>query len=168
MLIKKMDIKIPLFLTGIILLFISLLLGKEIAVKDFVSTGSFWLDPLQGFVQLFKETFGAAGFVILMLGGYTAYMSAIGANDVTVSILTKPISTFKSVYFLVAVVFLLGNLLSLVIPSASNLAIILLATLFPVLKRAGMSTLTAAAIIATSATIIPTPLGTIMLRLRKS
>jgi C4-dicarboxylate transporter, DcuC family len=159
MLIKKMDIKISLFLMGILLILISISMGKEIAVKDFVSTGSFLLDPLQVIVQQFKDTFGAAGFVILMLGGYTAYMSAIGANDVTVSVLTKPISKFKSVYILVPVVFLLGNLLSLVIPSASNLAIILLATLFPVLKRAGMSTLTAAAIIATSATIIPTPLG---------
>lgn len=159
MLIKKMDIKITLFLMGILLILLSLGLGKEIAVKDFASTGSFLLDPLQVIVQQFKETFGAAGFVILILGGYTAYMSAIGANDVTVSVLTKPISKFKSVYVLVPVVFLLGNLLSLVIPSASNLSIILLATLFPVLRRAGMSTLTAAAIIATSATIIPTPLG---------
>ncbi|AZU59978.1 C4-dicarboxylate transporter DcuC [Neobacillus mesonae] len=159
MLIKKMDIKISLFLMGILLILLSLGMGKEIAVKDFVSTGSFLLDPLQVIVQQFKETFSAAGFVILILGGYTAYMSAIGANDVTVNVLTKPISKFKSVYVLVPVVFLLGNLLSLVIPSASNLAIILLATLFPVLKRAGMSSLTAAAIIATSATIIPTPLG---------
>lgn len=159
MLIKKMDIKITLFLMGMLLILISVVMGKEIAVKDFVSTGSILLDPLQVIVQQFKETFAAAGFVILILGGYTAYMSKIGANDVTVSVLTKPISKFKSVYVLVPVVFLLGNLLSLVIPSASNLAIILLATLFPVLKRSGMSTLTAAAIVATSATIIPTPLG---------
>lgn len=159
MLIKKMDIKISLFLMGIMLILISIGMGKEIAVNDFVSTGSALLDPLQVIVLQFKDTLGAAGLVILMLGGYTAYMSSIGANDVTVSVLTKPISKVKSVYFLVPVVFLLGNLLSLVIPSASNLAIILLATLFPVLKRAGMSTLTAAAVIATSATIVPTPLG---------
>ncbi|OKL37815.1 C4-dicarboxylate transporter DcuC [Domibacillus mangrovi] len=159
MLIKKMDIKMTLFLMGIVLIFISLGMGKEIAIKDFESTGSFLLDPLQVIVQQFRDTFGAAGFIILLLGGYTAYMSAIGANDVTVNVITKPISKFKSVYVLVPVVFLLGNLLSLVIPSASNLAIILLATLYPVLKKAGMSTLTASAIIATSATIIPTPLG---------
>ncbi|WP_331836414.1 hypothetical protein [Erysipelothrix piscisicarius] len=60
---------------------------------------------------------------------------------------------------MVPIVFLLGNLLSLVIPSASNLSIILLATLYPVLKESGMSTLTAAAIIATTATVMPTPLG---------
>lgn len=159
MLIKKMDIKISLFLMGLILIFISLGMGKDIAINDFVSTGSFLLDPLQVIVQQFKSSFTAAGFIILILFGYTTYMSAIGANDVTVDVLTKPISKIKSVYILVPIVFLIGNLLSLVIPSASTLAVILLATLYPILKRAGMSSLTAGAIIATSASIVPTPLG---------
>ncbi|MUG43480.1 C4-dicarboxylate transporter DcuC [Paenibacillus woosongensis] len=159
MLIKKMDIKITLFLMGIILILVATAMGNGIAVKDFESTGSLWLDPLQVIVLQFKQTFTAAGFIILLLGGYTAYMSAIGANEVTVNALTKPISKIKSAYILVPIVFLLGNLLSLVIPSASNLAIILLATLFPILRKAGMSALSAAAVIATSATIVPTPLG---------
>lgn len=159
MLIKKMDIKITLFLMGIILILISMGMGKEIAIKGFESTGSFWLDPLEVIVAQFKQTFGAAGFIVLILGGYTAYMSSIGANEVTVNALTKPIAKIKSVYFLVPIVFLLGNVLSLVIPSASNLAIILLATLYPILRKAGMTALTAGAVIATSATIVPTPLG---------
>ena len=50
-------------------------------------------------------------------------------------------------------------MLSIVVPSASSLAVILMATLYPALRKANMSTLTAAAIIATSATIVPTPLG---------
>ncbi|MFD0867950.1 C4-dicarboxylate transporter DcuC [Paenibacillus residui] len=159
MLIKKMDIKITLFLMGIILILVATAMGNDIAVKGFESTGSIWLDPLQVIVTQFKQTFAAAGFIILLLGGYTAYMSSIGANEVTVSALTKPISKIKSPYILVPIVFLLGNLLSLVIPSASNLAIILLATLYPILRKAGMSALSAAAVIATSATIVPTPLG---------
>ena len=81
------------------------------------------------------------------------------ANEVTVSVLTKPLRNIKSPYVLVPIVFLLGQLLSLVIPSASNLAIILLATLYPVLKASGMSNLTAAGVIATTATVMPTPLG---------
>lgn len=107
----------------------------------------------------FKSTISSAGFIILILGGYSAYMNKIKANNVTVSVLTKPIARIKSVYILVPIVFLLGNLLSLVVPSASNLAIILLATLYPILIQAGMSTLTAAGLIATTATIVPTPLG---------
>ena len=158
MLIKKMDIKITLFLMGVALMFIAMLMGNGISA-DFAGTGAPWLDPLKAIADQFKSTLSSAGFIILILGGYSAYMSAIGANEVTVSVLTKPIGRIKSVYILVPVVFLLGNLLSLVIPSASNLAIILLATLFPVMVKSGMSSLTAAGIIATTATVMPTPLG---------
>lgn len=159
MLIKKMDIKITLLLMGIILMFVGLGLGTPIGGEEFASTGAVWLDPLKVIADQFKSTISSSGFIILILGGYSAYMSAIKANNVTVSVLTKPIAKIKSVYILVPIVFLLGNLLSLVVPSASNLAIILLATLYPILIQAGMSTLTAAGIVATTATIVPTPLG---------
>src|SRR5699024_6406794 len=154
MLIKKMDIKIALFLMGIVLLLISLASGKEIVFDDFESTGSALLDPLQVIVQQFKSTLTSAGLIILILGGYIFYMfymSHIGSNDLNVQMLTKPINKFKSLYILVPIIFLLGNLLSLVVPSASTLAILLLATLYPVLKRSGMSALSIAAVIATSA-----------------
>ena len=65
----------------------------------------------------------------------------------------------KSIHILIPVVFLAGNFLSLVVPSASNLAIILLATVYPVMLGAGMTPMAAAAVIATSATVMPTPLG---------
>ncbi|MDD3795067.1 MAG: C4-dicarboxylate transporter DcuC [Lachnospiraceae bacterium] len=159
MLIKKMDIKITLFLIGIILLFVGAALGTPIGGEEFETTGILWLDPLKVIADQFKNTISSAGFIILILGGYSAYMNSIKANSVTVSVLTKPIAKIKSVYILVPIVFLLGNLLSLVVPSASNLAIILLATLYPIMLQAGMSNLTAAGIIATTATIVPTPLG---------
>ena len=159
MLVKKMDIKISLFLIGIVLMYIALLMGKDISFTDFVSSGVTWLDPFKVVGDQFVSTLTSAGFIILILGGYTGYMSHIGANEVTVSVLAKPIAHIKSPYILVPITFLLGNLLSLVIPSASNLAIILMATLYPVLRQAGMSLLSAAAVIATTATIMPTPLG---------
>lgn len=159
MLIKKMDIKMTLFLIGIVLMYIAMAFGDGIAIKDFESSGIALLDPLKAIVDQFKSTISTAGFIILILGGYSSYMSQIKANNVTVSVLTRPIAKIKSVYILVPLVFLLGNVLSLVIPSASNLAVILLATLYPIMVRAGMSSLTAGAIIATTATVMPTPLG---------
>ena len=154
MLIKKADIKLTLMGVGLALLYISIAMGTEL-VEDVTPI----LQPFQVVVDQFKSVLPAAGLVILLLGGYTAYMSHIGANDATVHALTRPLRLVKSPWALVPFVFLLGSLLSLVIPSASNLAIILLATLYPVLKAAGMSTLTAAGVIATTATIVPTPLG---------
>lgn len=154
MLLKKLDIKITLFVVGMLLIVAAMFLGK-VPVNNFNDA----LAPFKAVVDQFKSTLPAAGLIILILGGYTAYMSAIGANEVTVNTLTKPLKGIKSPYILVPVVFLLGNLLSLVIPSASNLAIILLATLYPILRKSGMSLLTSAAVIATTATVMPTPLG---------
>ncbi|SFD37226.1 C4-dicarboxylate transporter DcuC [Clostridium uliginosum] len=159
MLIKKMDIKITLFAMGIVLMYIAIATGNTIAISEFKSTGLILLDPIKAVINQFESTLPAAGFIILILGGYSTYMTSIGANEVTVHTLTKPIKRIKSVYILVPLVFLIGNLLSLVIPSASNLAIILLATLYPVLRQAGMTPITAAAVIATTATVMPTPLG---------
>ena len=159
MLIKKMDIKITMLAMGIILMYVATFMGKAIGGDGFQSSGLTLLDPLVVIINEFKASLNSAGFIIMILGGYTLYMSEIGANNVTVQTLTKPIKKIKSVYILVPVVFLMGNLFSLVIPSASNLAIILLATLYPVLRQAGMSPLTIAAVIATTATVMPTPLG---------
>ncbi|NIZ19644.1 C4-dicarboxylate transporter DcuC [Spirochaetales bacterium BR151] len=153
MLLKKMDIKMTLLSVGMVLVFFSLLLdGAPNAMLD-------WFAPFTLIVDQFKSVLPRAGLIILILGGYTTYMSKIGANEVSVHMLTKPLLRIKSVYMLVPIVFLLGNFLSLVIPSAANLAVILLATLYPVLRRVGMSSLTAAGVIATTATIMPTPLG---------
>lgn len=154
MLIKKADIKVTLFGVGILLLYVAVIMGNKVS-----ETGYPALAPFQAVVNAFQSILPKAGLVILLLGGYARYMSAIGANDVTVHVLTKPLKGIKSSYVLVPFIFLIGNFLSLVIPSASNMAIILLATLYPVLKAAGMPTLTAAGVIATTATIMPTPLG---------
>ena len=154
MLLKKLDIKVTLIGVGMVLIMIAMMMGN-LPTTNF----SEFMKPFNVIIEQFKKTLPAAGFIILVLGGYTAYMSAIGANEVTVNTLTKPLKRIHSAWVLVPIVFLLGNLLSLVIPSASNLAIILLATLYPVLRKSGMSTLTAAAVIATTATVMPTPLG---------
>lgn len=159
MLIKKMDIKITLFATGIVLMYIAILMGRGIAIPEFEGTGFFLFDPLFAVAEEFKGILMGAGFIILILGGFTSYMTHIGANDATVNALMRPIKGINSKYILVPIIFLIGNLMSLVIPSASNLSIILLATLFPVMKAAGMSTLTIAGVIATTATVMPTPLG---------
>lgn len=159
MLIKKMDIKISLFFMGIVLMYIAVVSGRDIAVQDFVSTGAVWLDPLKAVADQFKSIITSSGFIILMLGGYSSYMTRIKANDLTVQALIRPAAGIKSVYILIPIVFLLGNVLSLVVPSASNLAIILLATLYPIMLKTGMNPLTAGAVIATTATVMPTPLG---------
>ena len=56
MLVKKMDIKISLFLIGIVLMYIALLMGKDISFTDFVSSGVTWLDPFKVVGDQFVST----------------------------------------------------------------------------------------------------------------
>lgn len=155
---KNYEAKLVLFVAGIALMVGAATLGMPVLdVKQ--STGNVWLDPLKQIQLGFIKQFGGAGIIIMVLFGFSSYMSRIGANDAAVHLVSKPISKIRSPYILVPIVFWLGNLLSLVIPSASSLAVILMATLYPILRAAKMSSMTAAGIIATTATIMPTPLG---------
>lgn len=155
---KNYDAKIVLFAAGLFLMWCAVAFGFEVLGPKATSSLA-WMDPLKTVKDLFVSQYSNAGLIILTLFGFAAYMSHIGANDAVVRILTKPLSHIHSPYVLVPVVFWIGTSLQVIIPSAASLAVILMATLFPVLRAAKMSPLTAAGVIATTATIVPTPLG---------
>ncbi|MGL5385158.1 MAG: C4-dicarboxylate transporter DcuC [Enterobacterales bacterium] len=155
---KNYDTKLVLFSSGIVLMLAAATLGLPILSAG-AGTGTVWLDPLKQIELDFVKQFSRAGIIIMVLFGFSAYMSHIGANDVAVKIMSKPIAKIRSPYILVPIVFWIGSLLSLIIPSAASLAVILMATLYPILRVANMSSLSAAGVIATTATIVPTPLG---------
>ena len=148
---KNYDAKVVLFIAALVLLYSGLLLGHNVLGAK-ATTGLSWVDPFKVIKDQFVRQYSNAGLIILTLFGFAAYMSHIGAYDMVIKVLTKPI-------ILIPMVFWVGTCLQIIIPSAASLAVILMATLFPVLRAAGMSTLTAAALIATTATIVPTPLG---------
>lgn len=158
LIIKKVDTILALALGGFILLLSAAFLGHSI-LGEKVTTGYVYLDVFKVVETLFLKNLGNIGLTIMTLFGYSAYMSLIGANDVTIDIMTKPLKTIKAKYLLIPIIFLLGNLMSLVLPSASSLSILLMATLFPILTSLKISPLAAAGVIATTATIMPTPLG---------
>lgn len=155
---KNYDAKVVLFAAALVLLYLGLLFGHDVLVGK-ASTGLAWADPFRVIKDQFVRQYSNAGLIILTLFGFAAYMSHIGANDMVIKVLTKPLSHVKAQFFLIPMVFWIGTCLQIIIPSAASLAVILMATLYPVLRAAGMSTLTAAALIATTATIVPTPLG---------
>ena len=155
---KNYDAKVVLFVTGLILLYLAVLLGHPVLAAK-ASSGLSWVDPFKVVRDLFVKQYSNAGLIILTLFGFAAYMSHIGANQKVIEVLSKPLSGVRSPYILVPLVFWLGTLLSIIIPSAASLAVILMATLYPVLRAAKMTPLTAAGVIATTATIVPTPLG---------
>lgn len=155
---KNYDAKMVLFSAGLVLMFVAVGLGHPLLNVD-ASSGNIWLDPFKKITNIFTSQLGNVGLTIMVLFGFSSYMSHIGANDIAVHLMTRPLKGIKSPYVLVPVMFLLGNLLSLVVPSAASLAVLLMATLYPVMRSTGMTALTAGAVIATTATIMPTPLG---------
>ncbi len=158
LIIKKYNPALSLIIGGLVLLVGAWALGHPL-YDDGAGTGFGLFDV---FLQL-KDTvisqLSSAGLVIMILFGYSAYMNKIGANQMAVDIMVRPLKHIKHKAFIVPAVFLLGNVMSLVVPSASSLAIILMSILYPILVRSGISALTAAGVIACTATIMPTPLG---------
>lgn len=156
--IKNYNPAIILISGGILLLILAAVLGHPL-YADGEGTGFIVFDIFKKLKDTIISQMTGAGLILMILFGYSGYMNKIGANQVAVDLLVAPMKKIKSQNLFIPIVFLLGNLMSLVVPSASSLAIILMAILYPMLQGMGISSLTAAGIIAMTATIMPTPLG---------
>lgn len=156
---KKVHAAASIFAVGVILLMLAALTGRaDFRTTEIEATGNAFYDQLLVVDALFKARFSGIGMAIMVLFGFVSYMRHIGADAKTVVVLSSPLKRFKGSYWLVPVGFILGTLLSLVIPSAAALSLLLVATLLPALIAAGLTPLTVGAIVVTSSTIVPTPL----------
>lgn len=158
LIVKNYHPALSLIIGALVLLVCAWMLGHPIYPAG-EGTGFGLFDIFLKFKDTIIAQVSSAGIVIMILFGYSGYMNAIGANQMAVNFLVKPLMKIKRKSLFVPVVFLIGNLMSLVVPSASSLAIILMSILYPMLASMGISSLTAAGVIAMTATIMPTPLG---------
>jgi DcuC family C4-dicarboxylate transporter len=158
LIVKNYHPALSLIIGALVLLACAWMLGHPIYPAG-EGTGFGLFDIFLKFKDTIIAQVSSAGIVIMILFGYSGYMNAIGANQMAVNFLVKPLMKIKRKSLFVPVVFLIGNLMSLVVPSASSLAIILMSILYPMLASIGISSLTAAGVIAMTATIMPTPLG---------
>lgn len=158
LIVKNYHPALSLIIGALVLLACAWMLGHPIYPAG-EGTGFGLFDIFLKFKDTIIAQVSSAGIVIMILFGYSGYMNAIGANQMAVNFLVKPLMKIKRKSLFVPVVFLIGNLMSLVVPSASSLAIILMSILYPMLASMGISSLTAAGVIAMTATIMPTTLG---------
>ena len=158
LIVKNYHPALSLIIGALVLLACAWMLGHPIYPAG-EGTGFGLFDIFLKFKDTIIAQVSSAGIVIMILFGYSGYMNAIGANQMAVNFLVKPLMKIKRKSLFVPLVFLIGNLMSLVVPSASSLAIILMSILYPMLASMGISSLTAAGVIAMTATIMPTPLG---------
>ena len=91
---KNYDAKVVLFIAALVL-HSGLLLGHNVLGAK-ATTGLSWVDPFKVIKDQFVRQYSNAGLIILKLFGFAAYMSHIGAYDMVIKVLTKPLSTSAS------------------------------------------------------------------------
>lgn len=169
MIIKQYKPQTVIFLGGIILfilvILINLLWGETPKVignnnlpSDHIlngvkTLGNPLLDIFASIESLFSNRVAGLGMLIMSIMGFVKYMDSIGANKALVRIGIKPLQFIKSPYLVLILAFFLGQTMKIAITSASGLGVLLMATMYPILLRLGVSRAAATAVIATTGCI---------------
>lgn len=146
-----------LMIGGLVLLALSAMMGKAVLPASVKSTGWLSTDVFEYVKVLLMDRGGNLGMMIMILCGFAAYMTHIGANDVVVKLVSHPLKYINSPHLLMVAAYFVACLMSLAVSSATGLGVLLMATLFPVMVNVGITRGAAAAICASPAAIILAP-----------
>lgn len=150
LILKKYYAPWALLMVGLALLVISGLMTGDPLVTGKKATNTFFFDLIQVLTNILQSRAAGLGMNIMVVGGFAAYMDKIGATKALVQVCTKPLSRIHAPYVLLAIGYLLGQMLNVFIPSATGLGMLLMVTLYPLLVSVGVSRLSAAAVIVTA------------------
>jgi DcuC family C4-dicarboxylate transporter len=169
LILQKYKPQAVLFLGGIVLLALVVLInwiwgqsteviGNPNLPPDHVfnrtkTLGNPFLDIFAGKERIFSTRIAGLGLVIMSVMGFVKYMDAIGANKALVRIGVKPLQFIKSPYIVIILAFLLGQTMKMAITSAAGLGVLLMATMYPIMLKLGVSKAAATAVIATTGCI---------------
>ncbi|WP_409310233.1 C4-dicarboxylate transporter DcuC [Pectobacterium sp. B1J-3] len=150
MIAKKGYATAILLIAGVTLLSMSVLLnlGPGLVLKK--SSGSSFFDIFLVVQNIMSSNLGGLGLSIMAMGGFSRYMDTLHAGQALYAVVGGPLKYIKSPYTLACMGFIISQIVGMAIPSASGLALMLMVTLYPVMIRAGVSRLTAVAIIGSS------------------
>lgn len=149
--IKKYYPHAVLFIGGFVLLAASAFLGNTAILAEKASTGSQFFDIFQYMKNTFSSTTAGLGLTIMVVGGFAKYMDHIGASKALVKLTTAPMKKLNSPYIVLALAYIVGQILNIFIPSASGLGVLLMVTVYPILVSLGASPLSATAVLGTAA-----------------
>ena len=122
--------------------------GPILPVKQ--STGFIWFDPFKYVEELLTTRTASLGILIMSVAGFARYMDKIGASAVLVHYGVKPLRLVKSPYVVLAMGFVLGQFMHMIIPSAAGLGLVLMVTMYPIYVGLGVSRGAATAVIGTN------------------
>ncbi|WP_199883874.1 C4-dicarboxylate transporter DcuC [Anaerosinus massiliensis] len=145
--LKKYNAIFVFFASGVVILMCaSLLTGTSILGK--ATLGNVFLDTFGFITKTFKSNISGIGTIIMVVTGYAAYMKHVGASTKLAYLASKPLSKIKNRYLVLSGVFIIGMALKLVLTSQASLAVLMLATVFPILIALRITPMTAASTLA--------------------
>lgn len=160
MLVKGKQPIMVLLLAGLLLIGAAVILDSSaMPLSEDATSGSRWVDIFGVIESVAKNQLAGVGLIIMAAGGFSSYMKKIGATRALVEVAASPMERFHRPYVLLVIAYFLGQSLFMVIPSAAGLALLLLVTLLPILKSAGVRPAAAGAVIA-SVSALPMGPGT--------
>ena len=150
--IKRLSTSMVLLFAGLAMISFAVICGVHgFLPKGVKPSGFVWFDIFELLRSIATKQTSGIGLLIMVAGGYAAYMDRIGAAHALVRVCVKPLDSLSSPYLVLVMGYLIGQALVTVIPSAAGLAMLLLVALFPILRAVGCSAAASAAVIGTSA-----------------
>lgn len=146
LILKKYNTVFIFVATGIIILTIITAIKGVSILPDNQTTGNIYLDVFEFVRKKMVTNTSGLGIVLMTVTGYAMFMSHIGASTKLALKATKPLKKFNSPYIVLAIIFIIGCMLKLVITSHSGLGLLMVATTFPILLNLGVSKLSAGAV----------------------
>ncbi|WP_279146842.1 C4-dicarboxylate transporter DcuC [Photobacterium carnosum] len=149
--LKKFNPQATLITAGLLLLAYASISGIAPVLADGKTQGALFFDLWQRFTEITNTRLGSVGLTLISIAGVSTYLNHIGASQALVKATSRPVMAVKNPYVLLILVLIFVSLMYVFITGATSLSLLLMGTLYPVLRNAGISAKTAVATI-----VIPT------------
>lgn len=151
MVVKKINAHMALLLSGLFLLAVALCFDMPVfdAKNASKSLNLDIFDIFQIFNLKLSDTLSGLGLTLMTIAGFSAYMEYVGASGALFKVFEKPLNSIKSPYLLLIISYFITQFVVLFIPSHAGLGLLLMATMYPILVRTGVSKLSALTVIGT-------------------
>lgn len=149
--LKRFNPQATLLTAGLVLLAYAQWAGINPILPTENSQGFWFFDLWEKFAMVTNSRLASTGLTLVAIAGVATYLNQIGASAALVKATSRPIMALKNPYLLLAIILLLVSILYVFITGATSLSLLLMGTLYPLLRNAGISAKTAVATI-----VIPT------------